>query len=53
MPPGSRPPDRGKSIHLVTELAARGLVAEVQLLPLDERIRRNAAALGFRVAPAD
>ena len=41
------------AIHLATALAARGLGAEMQLLSLDERIRRNAAALGFEVVPAD
>ena len=41
------------AIHLATALAARGLVTEMQLLSLDERIRRTAAELGFEVVPAD
>ena len=40
------------AIHLATALATRGLVTELQLLSLDERIRRNAADLGFEVVPA-
>ena len=41
------------AIHLSTALAARNLVTELQVLSLDERIRDNAAALGFDIAPAD
>ena len=41
------------AIHLSTALLARNLAADVQLLSLDERIRRNAVALGFDIAPAD
>ena len=41
------------AIHLATALAARGLVTEMQLLSLDERIRRTAAELGFEVVQAD
>ena len=40
------------AIHLSTALLARNLVVELQLLSLDERIRRNAVALGFEIAPA-
>lgn len=41
------------AIHLSTALVARNLVTELQILSLDERIRDNAAALGFEVAPGD
>lgn len=41
------------AIHLSTALLARNLVTELQVLSLDERIRGNAAALGFDVAPGD
>ena len=40
------------AIHLSTALLARNLVTDVQLLSLDERVRRNAVALGFDIAPA-
>ena len=40
------------AIHLSTVLRARHLVTEVQLLSLDDRVRDNAVALGFHVAPA-
>lgn len=39
------------AIHLSTALVARNLVTELQILSLDERIRDNAAALGFDIAP--
>ena len=41
------------AIHLSTALVARNLVTELQVLSLDERIRANAVALGFDIAPAD
>ena len=41
------------AIHLSTALVARNLVTELQVLSLDERIRDNAVALGFDIAPAD
>lgn len=41
------------AIHLSTALLARNLVAELQVLSLDGRVRENAAALGFDIAPAD
>ena len=41
------------AIHLSTALVARNLVTELWILSLDERIRDNAAALGFDIAPAD
>ena len=41
------------AIHLSTALVARNLVTDLQVLSLDERIRANAAALGFDIAPAD
>ena len=40
------------AVHLSTVLLARRLVTEVDLLSLDERVRENAVALGFRVVPA-
>ena len=40
------------AIHLATALAVRNLMPDVQLLSFDDRIRDNAAALGFSVAPA-
>ena len=40
------------AIHLSTLLAARSLVTELALLSMDERMRRNAAALGINVLPA-
>ena len=40
------------AIHLATALTVRNLSPDVQVLSFDERIRDNAAALGFRVAPA-
>lgn len=40
------------AIHLATALAVRNLRPDIQVLSFDERIRDNAAALGFRVAPA-
>ena len=39
------------AIHVATALAIRGLVTELCLLSLDERVRRNAIALGFAVLP--
>ena len=40
------------AVHLSAALVTRSLVAEMQLLSLDERIRRNATELGFDVVPA-
>ena len=40
------------AIHLATAVVVRSSVGEVDVLSLDERIRSNAAALGFRVLPA-
>ena len=40
------------AVHLSTVLLARRLVTEVGLLSLDKRVRENAVALGFHVAPA-
>lgn len=39
------------AIHLSTALLARGLVAEISLLSLDDRVRGNGVALGFDVTP--
>lgn len=40
------------AIHLATALVARGTRGDVGLVTLDDRIRRNAVALGFEVMPA-
>ena len=40
------------AVHLATALVARSLVTDLQLLSLDERIRGNAAELGFDIVPA-
>ena len=40
------------AIHLATALVVRNLMPDVQVLSFDDRIRNNAAALGFHVAPA-
>jgi predicted nucleic acid-binding protein len=40
------------AIHLATAVVARLSVHEIHVLSLDERVRANAAALGFRVRPA-
>ena len=40
------------AIHLATAVVLRAAVADVEILSLDERIRANARALGFRVLPA-
>lgn len=39
------------AIHLATALVIRAAVGDLDLLSLDERIRSNAVALGFRVLP--
>jgi len=40
------------AIHLASALAARSAVPGVELLSLDDRIRRAGSQLGFRVQPA-
>ena len=40
------------AIHLATALAVRNLSPDLLVLSLDERIRDNAVALGFQMAPA-
>lgn len=45
-----RTPD---AIHLATALVTRNVVTGVQLLTLDERIRKNGSELGFSIVPAD
>lgn len=40
------------AVHLATALVARSLVTDLQLLSLDERVRGNAAELGFDIVPA-
>ena len=40
------------AIHLATALAVRNLSPDVRVLSFDDRIRDNATALGFLVAPA-
>jgi predicted nucleic acid-binding protein len=39
------------AIHLASALAARSMVPSVELLSLDERIRRSGGQLGFRLQP--
>ncbi len=39
------------AIHLASALVARGAVAELRLLSLDDRVRRAAARLGLEVLP--
>ena len=39
------------AIHLSTAVFVRNLAPEARVLSLDERIRRNAEALGFEVGP--
>jgi predicted nucleic acid-binding protein len=40
------------AIHLASALTARSAVAGVDLLSLDDRVRRTGAQLGFRLRPA-
>lgn len=40
------------AIHIASALAARAEVASLAVVTLDERVRRNAEALGFQVLPA-
>jgi predicted nucleic acid-binding protein len=40
------------AIHLATAVTARALVPELAVLTLDERVRRSAEQMGFRVLPA-
>ncbi len=39
------------AVHLATALAVRSLFSDVAVLSFDDRIRGNAAALGFAVVP--
>lgn len=39
------------AIHIASALAARSEVAGLAVVTLDERVRRNAEALGFQVLP--
>ena len=41
------------AIHLATAVFFRNLAPDICMLSFDEWIRRNAAALGFRIIPAD
>ena len=40
------------AVHLATALAVRNLFPDVRVLSFDDRIRSNAAALGFDVVPS-
>ena len=40
------------AIHLATAVLARSLVPDLTVLSLDERVRRSAEQMGFRVLPA-
>lgn len=51
--PFSREPVRSMdAMHLASALLARSAMPELHLLSLDERVRRNARALGFDLLPA-
>jgi hypothetical protein len=39
------------AIHLATALVVRAAVGDLDVLSLDDRVRANAVALGFRVLP--
>lgn len=39
------------AIHLATAVLARSLVPDLSVLSLDERVRRSAEQMGFRVLP--
>jgi len=41
------------AIHLATAVLAQSLVPDLAFLSLDDRIRRSAEQMGFRVLPAD
>jgi predicted nucleic acid-binding protein len=41
------------AIHLASALLGRAAIAGLKILSLDDRVRRNAAALGFEVLPPD
>lgn len=41
------------AIHLASALTGRAAIAGLKVLSLDERVRRNATALGFEVLPTD
>ena len=48
-----REPNRAlDAVHLATTLAVRNLFPDVRVLSFDDRIRSNAAALGFDVVPS-
>lgn len=40
------------AIHLASALSTRARLGDIDLLTLDDRVRANASALGFRVLPA-
>jgi predicted nucleic acid-binding protein len=41
------------SIHLASALMGRGAIAGLKVLSLDDRVRKNAVALGFEVLPPE
>ena len=41
------------AIHLATALVIRDIYPDLRVLSLDQRVRQNAAALGFEVVPAE
>jgi predicted nucleic acid-binding protein len=41
------------AIHLATAVLARSLVPDLDVLSLDDHIRRSAEQMGFRVVPGD
>ena len=40
------------AIHLASALAARSIIPDLELLSLDDRIRRTGAQLGFQLQPS-
>ncbi len=49
--PGAEPVRTFDALHLASALQARARVARVELLSLDDRIRRSGKPLGFRLQP--
>ncbi len=41
------------AMHLATAVLARSLVVDLAVLSLDERVRRSAEEMGFRILPGD
>ena len=41
------------AMHFATALVIRDIYPDLRVLSLDQRVRENAAALGFEVVPAE